>query len=124
MTNHLMRGHSSQQADCLDVLGESIEYFVPVARTQESFHWEMILLANLSEHFPLRPHRHPGPSSTRPKRSAYGVAGLRSVRGRAISQSKLDRKGVLGTRKWSCHRTQELARSSARENEWQKRAAY
>ncbi len=41
MTNHLMRGHSSPTGPTVWMyLGESIEYFVPVARTQESFHWE------------------------------------------------------------------------------------
>ncbi len=41
MTNHLMRGHSSPAGRTVWMhLGESIEYFVPIARTQESFHWE------------------------------------------------------------------------------------
>ena len=49
MTNHLMRGHSSPTGLTVWMhLGESSEYFVPIAGTQESFHWERFLLAHLS----------------------------------------------------------------------------
>jgi len=83
MTNHLMRGHSSPT-------GPTVWMYL-ASRSSISFRSPGLKRVFIGNDFTrelkrafyfLRPHPSPWPlPPLRPKRSAYGVAGLRSVRG-------------------------------------------